>query len=71
MAIADILDSKKASRIRKEMESSLAYMQSATSQKEVFSFFRQYGDSYKELIDFTQKTIKVKEIKHSSDDCLF
>ncbi len=63
MAIADMLDSRKFLRIKKDIESNLAFMQSATSQEEMFKYFKQYGECYKELVDFTYKTIKVRYFK--------
>ena len=59
MAVADMLDSKKSVRIRKDMERELAYMQSSTSQKELLEHFKAYGEHYKEMMDFTSTTIQV------------
>lgn len=59
MAVADILDSKKSARIRKDMERELAFMQSSLNQQELLEHFKAYGEFYKEMMDFTSTTIQV------------
>lgn len=62
MAIADMLDIRKSSRIRKDMEHHLAFMQSATTVKDLFDNFKSYGEYFKEFIHFTSQVIQVSFI---------
>lgn len=59
MMIADILDSRKSSRIKTDMEANLAYMQEATTQEDLFKYFKNYGEYFKELMNFTSKIVQV------------